>query len=121
MFGQCTPISRTGGNMPGFEIDGPRLRSLRQARGWTQLELAMLAGVSERTVRNAECGRPIRRGFLDFLAGALGVEPIELSRAPMAIGPRVSWERQAQRILEAIGATTSERDAQPFLSLVHPQ
>ena len=35
---------------------GPLIRTARKARGWTQRELALRAGVSRRTVANAERG-----------------------------------------------------------------
>ena len=60
--------------MPSVETHGDKLRYFRRARGFTQLELALVAGVSERTVRSAERGRPIRRELVDYLAQALGVD-----------------------------------------------
>jgi transcriptional regulator with XRE-family HTH domain len=103
--------------MSGFEINGPKLISFRRARGWTQLELAVIAGVSERTVRNAERGRPLRRDFLDFFAGALGVEPIELVTNPETLQPMLRWQRQVDRILAAIPRLYGERSAKPIVEL----
>jgi transcriptional regulator with XRE-family HTH domain len=37
-----------------FEALGARIRQLRRARGWSQEELAARAGITDRTVRNAE-------------------------------------------------------------------
>ena len=103
--------------MQGFQIDGPKLRYLRRARGWTQLELAVIAGVSERTVRNAERGRPLHRDFLDFLAGALAVEPTELVANPEELRPLARWQRQADRILAALPRLYSEQSGRPITEL----
>ena len=103
--------------MAGIEINGPKLESFRRARGWTQLELAMIAGVSERTVRNAERGRPLRRDFLGFLAGALAVEAAELVANPALLRPELRWQRQADRILEALPRLYSEQTGKPITEL----
>lgn len=55
---------------------GDKLAALRRRLGFTQLELALRTGVSERTVRNAEGSRPIKRDFLAFIANGLDV-PLE--------------------------------------------
>lgn len=67
--------------------DVRRLRHLlaerRQARGWTQEELAERSGVSVRTIRNIETGsnkRP-RRASVDLLLGAFGTSLAELAGA----------------------------------------
>lgn len=52
---------------------GQHIADFRRALGYSQLELAMKAGVSERTVRNAERGRPIKHSFLGYIAGGLNV------------------------------------------------
>lgn len=50
-----------------------RLRNARKDAGLTQAELADRAGVSERTVRDAESGEgTLRRGTMALLAFALG-------------------------------------------------
>ena len=61
-------VLRTGGAMPSLEPDGAKLASLRRALGMTQLELALRAGVSERTIRNSERGHPINHAFLGYIA-----------------------------------------------------
>ncbi len=50
------------------------LRHHRSLRGWTQLELAIHAGYSERVIRKAEAGGPVRGSTLDELAEALSTE-----------------------------------------------
>jgi len=51
-----------------------RLRLLRDARGWTQEQLANSAGYSVKTIWKAEAGRPLKRQTLTDIARALGVE-----------------------------------------------
>ena len=66
-----------GALMP--QIDGAKLRDLREARFLSHRELADMAGVSPTTVLNLENeqGEPQRR-TIRKLAGALGVEPATL-------------------------------------------
>jgi transcriptional regulator with XRE-family HTH domain len=65
--------------MRGIAVDASRFRDIRLARGFTQLELALAAGVSERTVRNAESGRRVRYDFLKYLSVALGVDLADIA------------------------------------------
>jgi transcriptional regulator with XRE-family HTH domain len=68
-------IEITGTDLPA------RLTRLREARRLTKSELARLAQVSYRTVHELESGRRnrIQEKTLVLLAGALGVEPEELT------------------------------------------
>jgi transcriptional regulator with XRE-family HTH domain len=40
-----------------IQIDGARIRALRQARGWTQKELLFNSGVDQSAISNLESGR----------------------------------------------------------------
>jgi len=57
-----------------------RLKELREARGWTQLELAGRAGIRQATISEMETGRARRIGLdtIDRLARTLKVQPGEL-------------------------------------------
>ena len=70
-------LDSIGALMP--QINGEKLRELRERRFLSHRELAQLAGVSPTTVLNLEKGQaePQRRTFRK-LAKALGVEPEEL-------------------------------------------
>jgi transcriptional regulator with XRE-family HTH domain len=46
---------------------------LRERRGWTQQQLATVAGYSERLISKAESGRPISATAVDDIAGALSI------------------------------------------------
>jgi transcriptional regulator with XRE-family HTH domain len=64
-----------------------RLSELRRRRGWTVVELAVRANLSETTVRRLELGLggAPRPATVRALAAALGVSPgmiAELSRTP---------------------------------------
>ena len=50
-----------------------RIRAARQARGWTQTELAVKAGISARTIHAVEKGRACRQATKRRILNALGV------------------------------------------------
>jgi transcriptional regulator with XRE-family HTH domain len=51
-----------------FRVNGSLLRSLRQAKGWTQQEAADKAGFSDRLIRKAEAGEAIDLQSIALLA-----------------------------------------------------
>jgi transcriptional regulator with XRE-family HTH domain len=63
-------------------VDGNKLRELREDRFLSHRELAKLAGVSPTTILNLESNpeTTAQRRTVRKLAGALGVEPTELVR-----------------------------------------
>lgn len=73
-------MATIGALMP--QIDGEKLRELRERRFLSHRELAKLAGVSPTTVLNLERGgaEPQRR-TIRKLAAALEVDPAELVRS----------------------------------------
>ena len=60
--------------MRGAYAHGKSLQALRQARGLTQEELAVLAELDVKTIRNAEQGKRLDLGTLSRLAYALETE-----------------------------------------------
>src|SRR4029453_17021930 len=62
-----------------------RLEALRKARGWSRLELATHANVTESTIIRAERSNPpaIRTASLAAIAGALDVSVAELLEPPV--------------------------------------
>lgn len=68
-----------------MKIDANRIRTLREARGWSQEHLAAVAGLSARTVQRLEAeGRAAHESRM-AVAAALGVEPerlLETDTAP---------------------------------------
>lgn len=58
----------------------PQLKHLRLERFWTQEDLAARAGVAVATIHRLESGLPARLSTIRKLAGALAVEPAELTK-----------------------------------------
>ena len=92
--------------MRGIQVDATRFRQIRQARGFTQRQLAKLAGVGERTVRNAESGQRIRLDFLNYLATALGIEIVDIVHDPDELRTALGEQRKVDHILTALQAQT---------------
>ena len=67
---------------------GKRIRLLRDARCWTQRQLARVAGYSVKTIWKAEAGRALKRQTLADIARALGVQTEDIARLPTSPRPR---------------------------------
>ena len=104
--------------MRGVTIDSRRFRQIRIAGGLTQRELAVRAGVGERTVRNAEAGRPVRLDFARYLAAALGVEVKDVVRAQDGLRFALTEEEQARRVSTALLTYFRDSDLSEMKSLV---
>jgi transcriptional regulator with XRE-family HTH domain len=61
---------------------GKRIRLLRDARCWTQQQLARAAGYSIKTIYKAEAGRALKRQTLADIARALGVQIEDIAQLP---------------------------------------
>lgn len=105
--------------MPSLQPYGAKLASLRRALGLTQLELAARSGVSERTVRNAERGQPIKRSFLEFIAGGLGVSLHEIVLPSCEFERHLRWQRHVDRLLGALQRVVTEHNASDAIELAH--
>ncbi len=79
-----------------------RIKELRAERGWTQYELAEKAGLSKRTVENAEVGKRVSLPTLKMIAEAFGVSVKELHKEQ----------------LEAVAASKSKLFALLFTDIV---
>lgn len=61
---------------------GQYIRSLRERRGWRQIDLAAHAEISKTQVSDVESGkRDIRLGTLEKIAKGLDTKPSEMLRA----------------------------------------
>jgi hypothetical protein len=67
--------------------NGRLLRYYREQRGWTQIELAVRAGYSERLVRKAESDGTIRPESLEVLALALSTPQQKLQAGDLTTDP----------------------------------
>jgi transcriptional regulator with XRE-family HTH domain len=104
--------------MRGVKVQGALLKQLRVTRGWSQLELAKIAGVGERTVRNAESSRRVKLEFVSYLATALGVELLEIVDDGDELRTAIAERRKIDIILEAIEAHGREGDCSALSPLV---
>ena len=59
-----------------------KIRRARQGKGWTQEKLAEEAGITSRTVINAEAGKGINLGTLSNIAFAMGYSVLEILSTP---------------------------------------
>ncbi len=65
-----------------FVLLGRRIRELRKAKGWRQIDLAAHAGISKNHICELERGqREVGLLNLVSIAGALGIPPSELLKA----------------------------------------
>lgn len=65
---------------------GRKVKTLRDARKWSQEDLASVAGVHRNTVSNIETGHDVMLSNLDAIAGALGVDVSTLTAPDIAPG-----------------------------------
>ncbi|MDX1964625.1 MAG: helix-turn-helix transcriptional regulator [Pirellulales bacterium] len=98
---------------------GEKLCKLRAERGFKQIELALRAGVSERTVRAAEKSVPIRSDLLEYLAIALGVSLRDVSVASNELTEMLRWRKNCQTFAETVRQSLFERDAASLLDVAH--
>ncbi len=68
----------------GGDSIGDRVRALREKRGWSQAQLAQVAGLHVRTVRRTESGKNQSLATLQALAAAFDVEIADLKPDPRA-------------------------------------
>jgi transcriptional regulator with XRE-family HTH domain len=104
--------------MRGIQVDSYRFRQIRRKRGFTQQELAKLAGVGERTVRNAETGQRVRFDFLKYLAIALAVEVHELTVDDAEVVLAKREARNKAHIIRSLEAFAYERDLRETCTLL---
>ena len=104
--------------MPSVTPKGDLISQIRRSQGFTQLELALRAGVSERTVRNAERSHAIKHDFLKFIASGLGVALPEVIQSVDQLHLRQQWQLNVDRLLSGFGALLIEHDPSRLLSFV---
>jgi transcriptional regulator with XRE-family HTH domain len=105
--------------MPSLQPHGAKLANLRRALGLTQLELAVRSGVSERTIRNAERGNPLKRSFLEFIAGGLGVPVTEIIIPCAEVDLHLRWKRHVERLTAGLQRVAEQHDSSDLYDLAH--
>jgi transcriptional regulator with XRE-family HTH domain len=82
---------------------GEEVKRLRQAKGWTQEQLAVYAGSSQPTVNLLEAGkRNPSAATLEKLARALEVEVVDLFPKPQTLQPSLEDAVQSEALQEAL-------------------
>jgi transcriptional regulator with XRE-family HTH domain len=82
---------------------GEEVKRLRQAKGWTQEQLAVYAGSSQPTVNLLEAGkRNPSAATLEKLARALEVEVVDLFPKPPTPQPSLEDAAQSEALQEAL-------------------
>jgi transcriptional regulator with XRE-family HTH domain len=82
---------------------GEEVKRLRQAKGWTQEQLAVYAGSSQPTVNLLEAGkRNPSAATLDKLARALKVEVVDLFPKPQTPQPSLEDAARSEVLQEAL-------------------
>lgn len=78
-------------------INGQKVREIREAKGWSQPDLARASGVSQQTIDLIERSKTKRTKFVIELADALECAPSELDPSYLSIesGARTSDELEA--------------------------
>lgn len=85
-----------------------RIRPLRLEKGWSQEQLATIAGLSTRTVQRIENGEQASLETLTAIAAALGVQVSDLTSPPQAETPsEVNEEQRLRRQVAAEGKLLS--------------
>jgi transcriptional regulator with XRE-family HTH domain len=82
---------------------GEEVKRLRQAKGWTQEQLAVYAGSSQPTVNLLEAGkRNPSAATLEKLASALEVEVVDLFPKSQTLQPSLEDAAQSEALQEAL-------------------
>lgn len=104
----------------GITIDGLKVRQLRRLLSWNQCELGHRAGVSERTVRNAEKSGALDVSVAGYLAKALGVALSEIVFEPNESNQEHYAVRFAREFDRAYELAITQMEFDLLLDLVHP-
>ncbi len=107
--------------MPSLVPQGERISAIRRVLGLTQLDLALRCGVSERTIRNAERGRPIKRDFLQFIAAGLDASIDELIHVSPDLSSRLRWQQHLDLVTGVIRSISSEHSWLNILDVAHSE
>ncbi len=97
--------------MAGMTTLATRLKTVREAKGWSQSELARRAGVTAQSIQIIEAGKVRRPSNIVQIAKALGIDPTELQEGGELREPPIKDESDIQSFLERIeGLTIADVD-----------
>jgi transcriptional regulator with XRE-family HTH domain len=91
--------------------DAKHIRTLREKRGWTQADLALASGTTERTIQRMEAGRNVSLDSLKLVASALDLDFSQLLPAeepPAPVGPQDAVFKQRYAIRQQLYETISK-------------
>jgi ketosteroid isomerase-like protein/DNA-binding XRE family transcriptional regulator len=98
--------------------DGKKIQILRDARDWTQEQLAYIAGYSIKTIWKAEASGELKRQTLNDIAIALGVELSDIVANPEGLLPTRKEEVNKNIVLETLSAFP-EQDLKALMDRMH--
>ena len=93
-----------------------RVQALRKEKGWTQEQLAALAGTNQAVIQKIENGRSLRPRRINEIAAALDVSPAWLMFGDTPKEPEVALDDEAR----SIGATWAQLP-EPFRSRIRAE
>lgn len=107
-----TKLNASKGTTAAARYLGSLIRSARQERGWTELELAERTGVSRITLRKIESGDlGVRFGAVLEAAHLVGVQPIApLGDLPRLLESRLEVERLSPSRIRAARSEENDDD-----------
>ena len=70
---------------------GDKIRTAREARGWTQTELAARSGVTAETISRAERGRRVIGDSVRLRLASAFAGSEEREGEPSGLGPWIDW------------------------------
>jgi transcriptional regulator with XRE-family HTH domain len=104
----------------GVRVDGATVQRLRRSKGLSQQQLAQIAGIAERTVRNAEKGQVLESHIANYLASALDVPLNEI----VAERDTPSRSRRLKGLIRKVSTLYMKAvlnfDIQSLIEFVHP-
>ena len=101
-------------------MNGEAVRRLRRLLAWNQLELGKRAGVSERTVRNAEKSSTLDVAVAGYLAGALSVPLADIVLGGAENASQHNWVRFVGDFDQAYATAITRLDFDSLIELMHP-
>lgn len=88
-----------------------RIRELRQARAWSQEQLAELCSLNVRTIQRIENGEQASLETLSAIAAVMELKVSELYSPDSSQPPETSGEAVDQRVVDAREAVENEMSA----------
>ncbi|MFO0942747.1 MAG: helix-turn-helix domain-containing protein [Pirellulales bacterium] len=105
----------------GVRVDGATVHNLRSSKGWSQRQLAKAAGISERTVRNAEKSSILESYIANYLAIALDVPLNEIVEQRAAASRGNKLKNLTRRFASSYSKAVVLGSVEPLLELLHPK